>query len=78
MRLSETGALCEIGQISRRPAAGLREQVVEALAGGLVGADVLGGQAVRLDEGGGGLADVPALGAGSGDVDVEAGLAFGR
>ena len=69
--------MCEVGQIGWRPAAGLGEEVVEALAGGLVGADVLGGQAVGLDECGGGFADVAALGVGSGDVDVEAGLAFG-
>jgi hypothetical protein len=55
----------------------LGEEVVEAHAGGLVGAHVLGGEAVGLDEGGGGFADVAALGVGSGDVDVEAGLSLG-
>jgi hypothetical protein len=43
----------------------------------LVGADVLGCESVGFDECGGGFADVAALGVGSGDVDVEAGLAFG-
>jgi len=38
---------------------------------------VFGCEAVGLDEGGGGFADVAALGVGAGDVDVEAGLAFG-
>jgi hypothetical protein len=40
----------------------LGEEVVEALAGGLVGAGVFGCEAVGLDEGGGGFADVAALG----------------
>jgi hypothetical protein len=69
--------LGEVGQVRRWPAAGLGEEVVEAHAGGLVGAHVLGGEAVGLDEGGGGFADVAALGVGSGDVDVEAGLSLG-
>jgi hypothetical protein len=43
----------------------------------LVGADVLGCESVGFDECGGGFADGAAMGVGSGDVDVEAGLAFG-
>jgi hypothetical protein len=70
--------LGEVDQISRRPATGLGEKVVEALTGGLVGADVLGGEAIGRDERCGGFADVAALGVGAGDVYVEAGLALGR
>jgi hypothetical protein len=46
------------------------------LAGGLVDAEVLWCEAVGFGEGGGRFADVAALGVGSGDLDVEAGLAF--
>ncbi len=76
-RSANASSLGEGEEIGRRPPAGLGEEVVEARAGVVVGPDVFGRKPIGLDEGGGGVADVAALGVCTCDVDEEPGLAFG-
>jgi hypothetical protein len=53
------------------------EQVADGGLGEVVRPDVLGRQALGIEQGGDGFAGMAALDVGAGDVDEQSGLAFG-